>query len=500
MILLNPGPVNVSERVRQALLKPDICHRESEFLDLLQGIQHKLLRAFVPGAESDYAAVVVTGSGTAAVEAALFSSIPHGKRILVLNNGVYGERMTAMVAAHKIGIPEIKMDWLKRPDPAQLVRALQQHPEVGAVAMVHHETTTGLINPVAEIAEIVDGHNRVFLLDSVSGLGGEAIDISGSFIYMVAGTAGKCIQGFPGVSFVLVRKGFIDKMKTYPKRSAYLHLPHYVNEDGKPNVPYTPAVQLYYAFDEALNELLEEGVENRIQRFQHAAGIIRSGLGQLGIKPLVPEEHQSNSITAFHLPEGMTYPVLHDELKRRGYIIYAGQGQLESGIFRVANIGVLAEKDLHGFVRCVSRSPSTVFLSRMNALILAAGVGKRLWSVTQHRPKCLIQIGSQSLLLRYMEALKIVGIRKVVLVVGYKQKMIREVVLHHAADMHVSFVVNEQFHRGSISSLWEARTSMTDDVLIMDADVLFHQEILRRLVHSSHHSALCLDETVKATD
>ncbi len=108
MILLNPGPVNVSERVRQALLRPDICHRESEFYELLEGIQEKLLRAFVPGAESDYVVAVVTGSGTAAVEAALFSSIPHGKRILVLNNGVYGERMTAMVAAHKIGIQKLK--------------------------------------------------------------------------------------------------------------------------------------------------------------------------------------------------------------------------------------------------------------------------------------------------------------------------------------------------------------------------------------------------------
>lgn len=350
MILLNPGPVNVSERVRQALLRPDICHRESEFLELLEGIQEKLLRAFVPGAESDYVAVVVTGSGTAAVEAALFSSIPHGKRILVLNNGVYGERMTAMVAAHKIGIPEIKMDWLKRPDPDQLLRALQQHPEVGVVAMVHHETTTGLLNPVAEIAKAVDSQNRVFLLDSVSGLGGETIDVAGSFMYMVAGTSGKCIQGFPGVSFVLIRKGFFEKMKAYPKRSAYLHLPHYMGENGKPAVPYTPAVQLYYAFDEALNELLEEGVDNRIQRFQKAATIIRTGLAQLGIKSLVPEDHQSNTITAFHLPEGMSYSTLHDQLKKRGYVIYAGQGQLEDSMFRVANIGALVEKDLQGFV------------------------------------------------------------------------------------------------------------------------------------------------------
>src|SRR5215212_2749884 len=104
MMLLNPGPVNVSDRVRQALLKPDLCHREPEFTALLHGIQDKLLRAFVPGGESDYAAVLITGSGTAAVESALMSSIPHGRRILILNNGIYGERLSNMVGLHRLGV------------------------------------------------------------------------------------------------------------------------------------------------------------------------------------------------------------------------------------------------------------------------------------------------------------------------------------------------------------------------------------------------------------
>ena len=171
MILLNPGPVNVSERVRQALVRPDICHRESEFTELLLRIQGKLLKAFVPGAEAEYAAVLITGSGTAAVESALMSAIPHGKRVLVLNNGVYGERLSQMVGLHRLGVSELKYDWTARPDPERLRLALRQHPEVHAVAMVHHETTTGLINPVKEIADVVDSQNRAFILDAVSGLG-----------------------------------------------------------------------------------------------------------------------------------------------------------------------------------------------------------------------------------------------------------------------------------------------------------------------------------------
>jgi 2-aminoethylphosphonate-pyruvate transaminase len=355
MILLNPGPVNVSERVRQALLRPDICHRETEFTDLLHRIQAKLLQAFVAGAESDYAAVVITGSGTSAVESALMSSIPHGKRMLVLNNGVYGERISQIVGLNRLGVSELKYDWTVRPDPERLRLALRQHPEVHAVAMVHHETTTGLINPVKEIAEVVDSQNRVFILDAVSGLAGDTLDIVGPHIYMVAGTAGKCIQGFPGVSFVLVRKGFLERMRKYPKRSWYLHMTHYVDDQGRGTVPFTPAVQLYYAFDEALSELLEEGVVKRIQRYKNVSAFIRDRMAKLSIKPLLSPEHQSNTITAYHLPAGLSYARLHDKLKEQGYVIYAGQGQLEGQIFRIANMGVLSQVQVQGFLDAFER-------------------------------------------------------------------------------------------------------------------------------------------------
>jgi 2-aminoethylphosphonate-pyruvate transaminase len=355
LILLNPGPVNVSERVRQALLRPDICHRESDFAELQHGIQSKLLKAFVPGAEADYTAVLISGSGTAAVESALMSSIPHGKRALIINNGVYGERMSQIVGLHRLGVSELKHDWTERPDPERLRLALRQHPEVHAVGMVHHETTTGLLNPGKTIAEVVDGLNRVFVLDAVSALGGEHIDIAGSNIYMVAGTAGKCIQGFPGVSFVLVRKGFLERMRVYPKRSWYLHLTHYVDDQGRGTVPFTPAVQLYYAFDEALNELLE-GVVKRIQRYKRMATVIRERMAKIGLKALLPPDLQSNSITAYHLPEGLSYQTLHDRLKARGYVIYAGQGNLENRIFRIANMGALTEAQFVEFLDAFEES------------------------------------------------------------------------------------------------------------------------------------------------
>jgi len=135
----------------------------------------------------------------------------------------------------------------------------------------------------------------------------------------------------------------------------------------------------------------------------------------------------------------------------------------------------------------------------MNAIILAAGVGKRLWPVTQHKPKCLIEIGGQTLLSRYLESLASVKIRQATIVVGYKQDMIRAAVGSHCHGVDLSYLVNEEFHRGSISSLWIARTALSDDVVIMDADVLFHREILRRLVTSPHENCLLMDDTVKQT-
>ena len=135
----------------------------------------------------------------------------------------------------------------------------------------------------------------------------------------------------------------------------------------------------------------------------------------------------------------------------------------------------------------------------MKAVILAAGVGKRLWPITQHRPKCLIEIGGKTLLHRYLEALASLGIQRVDIVVGYKQEMIRAAVETDACGVRVNFLVNEQFHRGSILSLWIARTALDDDVIVMDADVLFHREILRRLVQSSSPNALLMDDTVKQT-
>jgi 2-aminoethylphosphonate-pyruvate transaminase len=346
-ILLNPGPVNVSPRVQQALLRGDLCHREEEFSDLLVALRSKLLRAFAP---QGYTAVPLSGSGTLAVEAMVSSALPEGRKLLVINNGVYGERIRHMAEAHRIPAVELRYDWTDRPDLDQIENSLQADPTIGAVALVHHETTTGLLNPVAEVGAIIQRAGRLLLLDAVSALGGEDLDLARDGVDLCACTANKCVQGLPGVAFVLARNEAMAAMQNHPRRSLYLHLPLHWEAQERRSIPFTPSVQTWYALDAALDELLEETVAARVKRYRTAASLLREGFARMGLKFLLPPAYQANSLTSLFLPEGMTYQRLHDDLKERGFVIYEGQGKLQTGIFRVANMGHLTLDDFRRFL------------------------------------------------------------------------------------------------------------------------------------------------------
>jgi len=349
-ILLNPGPVNVSPRVQQALLRGDLCHREEEFSALLVAVRAKLLQAFAP---RGYTPVVLSGSGTLAVEAMVSSALPEGRKLLVINNGVYGERILHMAEAHRIPAVELRYGWTERPDLAQIEDTLRNDLAIAAVALVHHETTTGLLNPVAEVGALTRRAGRLFLLDAVSALGGEDLDLARDGVDLCACTANKCVQGLPGVAFVLVRTEVMAALQQVPRRSLYLHLPLHWEAQERRSIPFTPSVQAWYALDAALDELLEETVAGRVRRYRAASQLLREGFARLGLKALLPSLYQANSLTALLLPDGVTYYRLHDDLKARGFVIYEGQGKLQSGIFRVANMGHLTLNDFRQFLQAL---------------------------------------------------------------------------------------------------------------------------------------------------
>jgi 2-aminoethylphosphonate-pyruvate transaminase len=340
MILLSPGPVNVSERVRAALAGPDLCHREPEYARIQSEARRLLQELFAP----DHAVALLTGSGTAAVEAAIASLVPEGAPLLVANNGVYGERIAAIARVHCIDVREVRFPWTEPVDPDALARHAAG---AAAVALVHHETTTGLINPVSDVARRL---GLPTIVDSVSGLGGEAI-VASDFDAVVS-TANKCLQGVPGVSFVLVRR---DRLGA-ARRSYALDLARYVRDE----VPFTPAVPAMAALVEALRELETETVEGRIARYRALAAELRAGFHRLGLEPLLPPRLRSNTITTLRLPPAVPYRRLHDALKRDGFVIYQGQQALAESAFRVANMG------------CIPPREAARFLERLEAFLVSA--------------------------------------------------------------------------------------------------------------------------------
>ena len=216
--------------------------------------------------------------------------------------------------------------------------------------MVHHETTTGLLNPLPEIAELAKQYDKRLVVDCISSLGGDEIDFEKYPIDFAAGTANKCIHGLPGVSFVLHRKKDLCRIKDIPARSVYFHLADHHKAQEQGDTLFTPAIQPHYALDAALDELLEQTVAGRIVHYRKAAKRLRKGFEAIGLELLIPEDQRSNCLTAIKLPDGVSYDWLHDRLKENGFVIYAGQGLFSNKIFRIANMGNIHNEE---FDRCL---------------------------------------------------------------------------------------------------------------------------------------------------
>jgi 2-aminoethylphosphonate-pyruvate transaminase len=250
----------------------------------------------------------------------------------------------------------VRSDWRRPPDAAEIDAALRADPTIEVIALVHHETTTGLLNPVAEVGRVVRAHERVLLVDAISALAGDEMRLEEWGVGICVGVANKCIQGLPGVGFVLARRGEMARMAGIAPRSVYMHLPRHFAAHEQRSVPFTAAVQVLYALDEALDELLEEGVAARVARYANAAALLREGFARLGLVPILPRELRSNSITTLSLPPGLDYRRLHDRVRADGFVIYEGQGPLSKEVFRVANMGALVEDDFVRFLDSLERA------------------------------------------------------------------------------------------------------------------------------------------------
>lgn len=361
--LLNPGPVTLTSRVRAALTRQDLCHREPEFAALQLDVRARIERVYA-GAGDGYAAILLTGSGTAAVEAMVGSLVPRGGRALVVANGVYGDRMAAMLTAQGKSFEVVVSDWLADIDVSAVEAQLTADSTITHVLAVHHETTTGRLNSIPALGALCRRMGRPLLLDGVSSFGGEDIRFTEWNLEAVAGTANKCLHGVPGVSFVLVKRAVLSSRPS-GATTVYLDLWRHWKEQEKGFSPFTQSVQVVYALQESLTEMEEMGgARARHAEYARRSGVVRAALAELGVERFVlgGEELYSSILTSFRLPPHVTYDRLHDELRARGFVIYAGQGPYAGHMFRIAVMGDLTRGDMEELVlglRAVLARPLT---------------------------------------------------------------------------------------------------------------------------------------------
>jgi 2-aminoethylphosphonate-pyruvate transaminase len=349
-IIFSPGPANISERVRNALTLPDICHRDDEFTDLLSDVKGRIAKALK--IDDSYDIVLFSGSGTLAIESLLTCLTGWEKTLLIISNGVYGERAADIARTYGVRVVELKLDWGTLPDLTEVKEKIKM-PEIGGVYLIHHETTTGLLNPLKEISLLAKKYNKLVLADTISSIAGEQIDF-GWGLDAVLGTANKGFRGVPGVSFAIVSKDFVTIAEKRNRRTYYSDLLTHLEREKRGETPFTPPVHSLFAFREALREILEEGVENRIAHYKNISRLLRAGLKELGLKLYLPEEHYSNTMTSVYLPSRFSFKELHDQLKERGFVIYNAQGFFRGKVFMLGVVGLINEQDIKNFLEALS--------------------------------------------------------------------------------------------------------------------------------------------------
>ena len=343
-ILLNPGPVSLSERVRKAATARDLCHREPEFFELQDRVRERLLEVYGLAGQA-WTAVLLGGSGTTALEAMVSSLLSDDSHLLVLENGVYGERLNRIAEVYGIRTTALRQGWLDAWNMEQIASSLTES-NITHVAAVHHETTTGRLNPVDALARVCEQQGVRLLLDTVSSFAAEAIPFDSDSLAACAVTANKCLHGIPGSCFVVTRRSDLESGASVP-RSLTLNLKSWSEHQDRRSTPFTPPVNSLLALDEALDELSETGGwHSRHARYHRLADSVARKLDEQGVTALLAPGESSCVLRSYRIPEGMTYEQIHSALKQHGFVIYGGQGKLASELFRISTMGDISDYDM----------------------------------------------------------------------------------------------------------------------------------------------------------
>lgn len=365
-LLLTPGPLTTTRTVREAMLR-DYSTWDVDYNTLVNDVRRRLVKlATEPDNAEEFTSVLMQGSGTFGVEATIGSVIPSDGCLLVVDNGAYGKRMRTI--AERLNIATVDATFAET-DPARvdvIESLLELNPQITHVAIVHCETTTGMLNPAAEIGACARRHGKTLILDAMSSFGGMAMTMKSMSADFLISSANKCIQGVPGFAFVIARR---EELERCEGRARSLSLDLFDQwrdmENGGGKWRFTSPTHTVRAFAQALDELDEEGgIAAREQRYSENQVRLVAGLREIGYATLLPDELQSPIITSFRDPvDDFDFGEFYNRLKARRFVIYPGK-VTEAKTFRIGTIGNVERGDIDELIQAVADVTAEMAIGR----------------------------------------------------------------------------------------------------------------------------------------
>ena len=349
-VLLNPGPATTTDTVKMAQVVPDICPREKEFAGLMKNLRADLLKV-VHAPADQYTSVLFCGSGTINIDVCINSLVPEGKKILVVNNGAYNTRAVEVCEMYHIPHINLKSSVYEQPDLKLVEQTLKENPDVAVVYCCHHETGTGVLNPIREIGALAHQYGAIFVSDTTSTLGMIPLDVVKDNVDFCMASAQKGLMAMSGLSFIIGKTDIIKASKNYPTRSYYCNLYlQYEFFEKTGEMHFTPPVQTIYATIQALKEYFAEGEEAKFARHRAIYEAIHKGVDELGLKTVIDPKIESGLVVSVLYPTdpNFSFEKVHDYCYERGFTIYPGKIST-TNTFRLCALGAINANDIKDF-------------------------------------------------------------------------------------------------------------------------------------------------------
>ncbi len=339
--LMIPGPVELSDRVLEAMAQPIIGHRTPDFTAYLEYCWDGLKEVY----KTKNDVVLITGSGTSGMDAAIASTISEGDECVCIGGGKFAERFAGIIESYGGKAKKVEVKWGEAVDP-DAVEAAVEESEAKAITLTHNETSTGVIHDAEAIGRIAMKHDILFIMDAVTSLGGDYVETDKWGVDLCISGSQKCLAAPPGLAMVSVSPRAWEVIENNDTKNYYLDLASYGKSLRKKTTPFTPSVTLIYGLKAALEELKEEGLENTINHHRRMAVACRAAVKAMNLSLLPPEEVASNTVTAILAPEGVDADAIRKGVKENGYAFAGGQEHLKGKIFRIGHMGNIGEGDL----------------------------------------------------------------------------------------------------------------------------------------------------------